>query len=68
MKISLSVTPILLVVALTIAAASYRVYTAPERIRQRLDAARTTCLNSGGEWVKIGKDELCVSGAESKKG
>jgi hypothetical protein len=50
---------IVMVVALTVGAAIFRVWTAPERIRMRLDSAKASCLNAGGEWVKVGREESC---------
>jgi hypothetical protein len=66
-KISYSLTAIVSVVALTIGAAGYRVTTAPDRIRLRLDAARATCVSSGGEWVKVGNEEACRTNDSAKK-
>jgi len=63
-------TPVVLiaaVIALTIGGTVFRVWTAPERIRMRLDSARTTCLNAGGEWVKVGREESCRPAAERTK-
>ena len=54
-------------VALTVMAAVFRVSTAPERIRMRLDTAKTTCVKGGGEWIKVGRDELCQPGLEQGK-
>lgn len=60
MKLSGSIFSILMVVTLTIASAAYRVSTAPERKRMRLDTARATCVNSGGEWVRNeDQEETC---------
>lgn len=59
MKLKLAGVSIALVVVLTIAAAAFRVWTAPERIRMRLDAAKATCLNAGGLWVREGREERC---------
>ena len=64
MKLRLAGVSIALVVVLTIAAAAFRVWTAPERIRMRLDSARTTCLNGGGEWIKVGREESCKPAPE----
>ena len=64
MKLRLAGVSIALVVVLTIAAAAFRVWTAPERIRMRLDAAKATCLNGGGEWIKVGREESCRPGPE----
>lgn len=66
-KMQLSVLGILLVIGLAIMATTYRVSTAPDRIQQRREAARTTCLGAGGEWVKVGRDELCRAAAEPRK-
>ena len=63
MNINVPVISILLVVALTIAAAAFRVSTAPERIRLRLDTAKATCVKGGGTWIKQGHDESCQAGA-----
>ncbi|MBL0089482.1 MAG: hypothetical protein IPP44_23535 [Ideonella sp.] len=67
MRTDLPVITIALVVALTVVAASFRVVTAPDRIRERLDSARSTCLNQGGEWVTVGRDESCVMPAAKNK-
>lgn len=64
MKLKLAGASIAVVVLLTIAAAVFRVWTAPERIRMRLDAAKTTCLNGGGEWIKVGREESCKPAPE----
>ncbi len=66
MKISISMVAILLVVALTIAAAAYRVSTAPDRMRMRLNAAKATCVNGGGEWVRVGNEEACQAAVAKK--
>lgn len=47
------------VVVAAIAAALFRVATAPERIAERRNTARNVCLGSGGQWVKEGRDEIC---------
>lgn len=67
MKMHLSVVAILLVIGLAVVATTYRVSTAPDRIHQRREAAKATCLGAGGEWVKVGRDELCQSAAEPRK-
>ena len=67
MKLNVSVVAMLVVVALAILATAYRVATAPERIRKRLDSAKATCLGAGGEWVKVGREESCQPAAERKK-
>ena len=67
MKTSYSLTALVSVVALTIGAASYKVTTAPDRLRIRLDAARSACVNGGGEWVKVGREEACRLADTAKK-
>jgi len=54
-------------VVVTVGATVFRVWTAPERIRMRLDTARTTCLNAGGEWIKVGREESCRPAPERPK-
>ena len=66
MRLNVSVAIIVGVVALTIVAAIYRVSTAPERIRTRVAAARAACLNAGGQWIKVGRDEVCQQATVSK--
>lgn len=66
-KLKLAGASIAVVVLLTIAAAAFRVWTAPERIRMRLDAARATCLNAGGQWIKVGREEACKPAPEGTK-
>jgi len=65
-KINVSVTAILLVIVLTLLATTYRVATAPERIRLRIDAAKASCVNAGGEWIKVGREEACRPAVERK--
>ena len=48
-----------IVVVLAVGAASFRVATAPDRISERRNRARSVCLNSGGEWVRVNNTELC---------
>lgn len=67
MNLNASVIAIALVVALTLAAAVFRVSTAPERIRMRLETAKATCIKAGGEWIKVNREELCQPGAAQKK-
>ena len=67
MRLNTPVVLIAAVIALTIGGTVFRVWTAPERIRMRLDSARTTCLNAGGEWVKVGREESCRPAAERTK-
>jgi hypothetical protein len=44
-----------------VAGAVFRVSTAPERIKQRQETARSVCLASGGQWVKVDRDEICAA-------
>jgi len=67
-KVNLHVTSVVAVIALTIVATTYRITTAPERIRLRLNTAKESCLNSGGEWVKVDKHDVCRGGAAGRKG
>lgn len=55
-----------LVTGLAVAAAAHRIYTAPERILKRLETAKATCLSAGGQWVQVGRDEVCRAAAERK--
>lgn len=48
-----------IVVLAALGATAFRVYTAPDRIKARRDTARSVCLGSGGEWVKVDRDEVC---------
>jgi hypothetical protein len=66
-KLNVPVLGRLTVATLAVLATTYRVSTAPERIRQRLESAKTTCANTGGEWVKVGREESCQPAAERKK-
>ena len=66
MKASLSVASVIVVIGLTIVAATYRVSTAPERVRSRLNTAKESCTAGGGEWVKVGTEEECRPPADRK--
>ena len=50
-----------LIIVLGVAATVFRIYTAPDRIQQRLDTAKTVCEKSGGKWVvdSKGYDPVC---------
>ena len=65
-KLNLSVTAILLVIALGVGAAVFRVVTAPERVRQRIAVAQETCGKLGGEWVGAGRDGTCKTSDGNK--
>ena len=66
MKFNTPVIAIVAVITLTVVATAFRVSTAPERIRQRLDTAKTTCIKAGGDWVNEGRDALCQPGTAQK--
>ncbi|HET9643543.1 MAG TPA: hypothetical protein VFP68_09340 [Burkholderiaceae bacterium] len=51
---------ILVVIALSVVAAYFRVSTAPERMKAHRDTARTVCESTGGQWSLLGRDEVCV--------
>jgi len=42
-----------------VGAALFRVATAPDRIAERRNTARSVCLGNGGEWVSDGRNEIC---------
>lgn len=48
-----------IVVLAAIGASVFRVSTAPERVRERRETARSVCVSSGGQWVQVGNDEIC---------
>jgi len=68
---SLARSAFLIVVLATIAATVFRVSTAPERVKERRNTARTVCISMGGEWVQVGNDEICQKnerpGEQTKK-
>lgn len=66
MKLNFPVLAMLSVATLAVLALTFRVTTAPERIRQRLDSAKATCTNTGGQWVKVDGAESCQPAAERK--
>ena len=51
--------PILIVAAVSVGAALFRVTTAPERVRDRRDLAQRTCVSLGGEWAVVNHAEVC---------
>ena len=59
MSLSFARSAFVIVVLAAIAAAVFRVSTAPERMKERRNTARTVCVGSGGEWIRVGKDEIC---------
>jgi len=48
-----------LVSVIAVSGAVFRIATAPERIRDRHETARTVCLQTGGEWVTVDRNEVC---------
>jgi hypothetical protein len=59
-----------IVVLAAVGASVFRVATAPERVKERRNTARSVCVGSGGAWVQIGKDEICQrdeQGLQAKK-
>jgi hypothetical protein len=56
-----------LVAVLAVGATLFRVATYPERRAERHNTAREVCLKSGGEWVKVGRDEICQRTGATKK-
>jgi hypothetical protein len=59
MRLSLARSAFMVVALAAVGAAVFRVSTAPERVKERRDTARAVCTSSGGEWVRVGKDEIC---------
>lgn len=66
MKLNISVLALLSVATLAVLALTYRVSAAPERIRQRLETAKATCLGNGGTWVKVDGVDICQAAADRK--
>ena len=59
MNLSVARNAFLLIVVAAVAAAVFRIVTAPHRVKERRDTARNVCIGSGGEWLKLGGDEVC---------
>jgi hypothetical protein len=59
MNLSVARNAFLLIVLAAVAAAVFRIVTAPQRVKERRDTARNVCIGSGGEWLKLGNDEIC---------
>lgn len=59
MSLSLARNAFVIVVLAAIGATVFRVSTAPERVKERRNTARSVCVSTGGEWVRVGKDEIC---------
>jgi hypothetical protein len=72
MGLNLARNAFVVVVTLTVLGTVFRVMTAPERIKERRETARSVCTGSGGQWLVVGRDEICQRGepagsAPSKK-
>ena len=59
MNLSFAHSAFVIVVLAAIGATVFRVSTAPERVKERRNTARSVCVGSGGEWIRVGKDEIC---------
>jgi hypothetical protein len=66
MRLNLAKLAVALVVVVAVAGAVFRVSTAPERIKQRQETARSVCLASGGQWVKVDQNDICATAANVK--
>ena len=53
---------VVLVIVASIGGAVFRVATAPDRVRERRETARAACASGGGEWIRVGADEICRAG------
>jgi len=51
MGVRIAWTIVALILVGAVVAAAFRVFTAPDRIRDRHDTAKEVCLKAGGEWV-----------------
>ena len=65
MKIGLGSYVVGLVIVVAVAAATFRISTAPERAQQRRDLARQTCVETGGKWLETGRDGVCRKPGEA---
>lgn len=54
----------MMILAVCVVAAAFRVATAPDRVRDRKATARSVCVGAGGQWVTVGKDEICQKQGE----
>jgi hypothetical protein len=59
MTLNLARSAFVIVVLAAVGASVFRVSTAPERVRDRRDTARSVCISSGGQWLQVGNDEIC---------
>jgi hypothetical protein len=55
-----------LVVLAAIVGAVVKIATAQDRIAGRRQTAQSVCVSSGGNWVKVDRDEVCVAPDETK--
>ncbi len=49
-----------LVAAVAVAGTAFRVSTAPDRIKARVETARSGCIANGGQWLKVDGNDMCV--------
>jgi hypothetical protein len=59
MVVRITIVVVLAVIALSVGAALFRVATAADRIAERRATAREVCVKTGGEWVRLGREEVC---------
>ena len=59
MTLSLARSAFVIVVLAAVGASVFRVSTAPDRVKERRNTARSVCVSTGGEWVQVGGDEIC---------
>jgi hypothetical protein len=65
-KLNASILAMLTVATLAVLATTYRVSTAPERIRDRHESAKATCISNGGQWLRVDGVESCQPAADRK--
>jgi hypothetical protein len=59
MGVRIAWTIVTLIIVAAAISATFRIVTAPDRIRERRDTAREVCIKSGGEWVMASRGEVC---------
>jgi len=59
MTTNLARSAFVIVVLAAVGASVFRVSTAPERVKERRETARSVCIGSGGQWIRVGNDEIC---------
>ena len=59
MNFSVGQVVVVLVIVAAIGATVFRVSTGPDRAKQRRDTARQVCIDTGGEWLKVDREEVC---------